>query len=196
MRSYLIAAILMTSVLSGIGIAHAGTVTYTGQITATGTLGTSSFNDALVTITEIADTSTITLQSPGVPGIYANVATEATVTIAGIGTATFTDPLGITAATAANNIGVVPSLLMTDLAPLVNVAIFSLNPASPEPTLATLSTDGSTTGPILGIGPVGPNFATDRAHSPSRRRPGTGKSLWRPSQNLARSSRRASGLAW
>ena len=115
-----------------------------------------------MTITEIADTSTITLQSPGVPGIYANVATEATVTIAGIGTATFTDPLGITAATAANNIGVVPSLLMTDFTPLVNVAIFSLNPASPEPTLATLSTDGSTTGPILGIGPVGPNFATDR----------------------------------
>ena len=79
-----------------------------------------------MTITEIADTSNVTLQHPTVPGIYVNTATEATVTIAGIGTATFTDPLGITAATAANTIGVTPSLLMTDLAPLVNVAIFSL----------------------------------------------------------------------
>jgi hypothetical protein len=71
------------------GTGRAGLITYTEQFAASGSLGTTTFTDAMVTITGIGDTANI--QHSGANTI--NVLTAATVTIAGIGTATFTDTL-------------------------------------------------------------------------------------------------------
>jgi hypothetical protein len=65
-------------------------ITYTMISTGTGTLGGSSFTDTFVTLTLVGDTSTVTSASPGLfnPG-------TATVNVAGLGTATLTDTIGI-----------------------------------------------------------------------------------------------------
>jgi hypothetical protein len=66
--------------------ASAGPITYTLTSTGTGTLGGSPFTDALVTVTLTGDTSTV---SPFGSSLF-NPGT-ATVNVAGLGTATFTD---------------------------------------------------------------------------------------------------------
>ena len=67
-------------------VASAGTITYTEEAFASGTLGTNSFQNALVTLTMIGDTSNV--QNMG-GGFFQNIGTL-TVTVGGIGTATFT----------------------------------------------------------------------------------------------------------
>jgi hypothetical protein len=66
-------------------LAHAATIYYTEQATATGSLGSDSFTSALVTITFVGDTA----NAGGSSGFFTNSIGAATVTIAGIGTATF-----------------------------------------------------------------------------------------------------------
>jgi hypothetical protein len=67
---------------------HAAPITYTETVTASGTLGSTPFANALVTLTQTADTANI-VQSGVVIGIPA---TTSTVTVAGIGAGTFTIP--------------------------------------------------------------------------------------------------------
>ena len=67
--------------------AHAAPITYTDTITGTGALGPLSFTSALVTIALIGDTATV-FGDP-VPRDFGS----ATVSVSGVGTATFTDPL-------------------------------------------------------------------------------------------------------
>jgi hypothetical protein len=67
---------------------RAGPITYTQTFTASGTLGTQSFTDAMVTITGTGDTANIVASGAN----YFNSVT-ATVTIAGIGTANITDSM-------------------------------------------------------------------------------------------------------
>jgi hypothetical protein len=64
-------------------------VTYTEQAIASGTLGGSSFTSALVTIVFTGDTVNVT----GGGGFFTNAVGIATVTVGGIGTATFTDSM-------------------------------------------------------------------------------------------------------
>jgi hypothetical protein len=71
-------------------VASAGPITYTEQTTGSGSLGGSNFTNALVTLVLVGDTSTI--YSDG-PGVFRDLGT-ATVTVAGIGTTTFTDQMG------------------------------------------------------------------------------------------------------
>jgi hypothetical protein len=66
--------------------AHADPVVYTLTGTFTGTIGTSSFTDASGTFTLNSDTSDIVAQGGG---FYTNTAGVSTITLAGIGTATF-----------------------------------------------------------------------------------------------------------
>jgi hypothetical protein len=73
------------------GTGRAGPVKYTDMVTASGTLGSSSFNDALVTLTLSGDTANVT----GVSGFFSNTVGAFKVTVAGIGTATFTDSLEV-----------------------------------------------------------------------------------------------------
>jgi hypothetical protein len=65
-------------------------ITYTEQFTASGTLGTKTFTDAMLTITGIADTANIT--NP-IPGLFDNATTTATVDIVGTGMATITSSI-------------------------------------------------------------------------------------------------------
>jgi hypothetical protein len=77
--------VLLLGLTGVVAAAYATPITYTEEATATGSLGASSFSDALVTITLTGDTSAVT----GVT-FFLNVG-PATVTVAGIGTAAFTD---------------------------------------------------------------------------------------------------------
>jgi hypothetical protein len=70
------------------GTGRAGMITYTETFTASGTLGTKTFTDATVTITGTGDTA----NSQAFGANFLNPVT-ATVTIAGIGKATFTDSI-------------------------------------------------------------------------------------------------------
>lgn len=78
---------LSVILLFGAAAAHAVPITYTVAATGTGSLGASSFTNALVTITLTADTSTVTHPF----GVTFNNSGPATVDVAGIGTATLTD---------------------------------------------------------------------------------------------------------
>ena len=60
--------------------------------TATGTLGTTAFTGAAITVTSVADTSGAFVASGTTPDLnWENIASSSTITIAGIGTETFTD---------------------------------------------------------------------------------------------------------
>jgi hypothetical protein len=73
-------------------LARGSAITYTEQATLTGSLGATTFTNALVTLVFNGDTLNVT--NP-LAGIFQNVGGVATVTIAGIsGTATFTDAMG------------------------------------------------------------------------------------------------------
>jgi len=67
----------------------AGQITFTLTATATGTIGVANFTNATVTIVAIGDTTSRYLFYPDT---WAINPTDSTVSIAGIGTATFTDP--------------------------------------------------------------------------------------------------------
>jgi hypothetical protein len=68
--------------------ASAGPITFTETQNGIGSLGGTPFNNALVTIVLTSNTSTIT----GGSGVFFDIG-PATVTVAGIGTATFTDTM-------------------------------------------------------------------------------------------------------
>jgi hypothetical protein len=71
---------------------RAGMITYTETATGSGSLGTHNFTDAMVTITGTGDTANIT--SP-FSGTFELSITTVKVTVAGIGTATFTDSVEV-----------------------------------------------------------------------------------------------------
>jgi hypothetical protein len=84
------AAIVLIAVTGGSTFAMASAITYTVSDTASGTLGATSFTGALVTVSFSGDTGTVFMSSAG---FWENDIGTATVTIAGIGTATFTDAM-------------------------------------------------------------------------------------------------------
>lgn len=84
---WLMAALAM--LLGGVGQLQAEPITYTDSAIATGTLGSNSFTNALVTITFTGNTANVT----GGGGFFTNTVGTVTVTVAGIGTATFTDSM-------------------------------------------------------------------------------------------------------
>ena len=75
--------------------ASAGPITYTLTSTGTGTLGGVPFTDAVVTVTLVADTSTVIIGIVVPPNPWLFNPGTATVSVAGLGTATFTDSIGI-----------------------------------------------------------------------------------------------------
>ena len=66
-------------------MAYAIPITFTQTSTASGMLGSTSFTDATITFTQVTDTSANTFSG----GLYRNLAGVTTVTIDGVGTATF-----------------------------------------------------------------------------------------------------------
>jgi hypothetical protein len=71
------------------GPVSAGPIVYTVQTTASGSLGGTPFSNALVTVSFTGDTSNVT----GGGGFFTNTVGTATVNVAGLGTATFTDSM-------------------------------------------------------------------------------------------------------
>lgn len=68
-----------------VGSAYGGPITFTMTATVSGTLGTTSFTDALLTVTSIADTSDVTVIGGASPDlVYAVTALDSTVSIAGV----------------------------------------------------------------------------------------------------------------
>lgn len=83
---------VLGSLLGGVGYAAAASITYTEQTVGTGRLGADSFTNALVTITFTGDTNNVYSYSPG---LYLNSSGTALVTVAGVGTASFTDSMAV-----------------------------------------------------------------------------------------------------
>lgn len=90
-RTLIIALVLVGTLLWTSSPALADSVTYTETAVASGSLGGASFSDALVTITLVGDTSTLTTGIFGALEVFG----PATVTVEGIGTASFTDSLAV-----------------------------------------------------------------------------------------------------
>jgi hypothetical protein len=88
--------ILVVLAVTGIlgAIASAAPITYTLSTTATGTLDTLPFTDALVSVTLTGDTSNVTAGPPPFTDVLVNPG-SAIVSVSGIGTGTFTDPIEI-----------------------------------------------------------------------------------------------------
>jgi PEP-CTERM motif len=141
--------------------ADASLITYTETDTASGSLGGTPFTDALVTIVFTGDTADVT----GGGGVFFNEVGTVTVTVAGLGTATFTDSMEINA-----NQSIIPSFvgigdntvagtilgtesaglssydLMTSIGPVSGIAV--LNPG--HHTFNTTSGDFTLTSDVAG----------------------------------------------
>ena len=92
----LVVALTMTGVLGWAAPTQAAVITYTETAIASGSLGGTPFTDAAVTIQLTGDTSGVIEPDPSLPGFFANPGT-ATLTIDGLGTATFNSPEGYSA---------------------------------------------------------------------------------------------------
>jgi hypothetical protein len=90
-RTLIIALVLLGTLLWTSSPALADGATYTETAVASGSLGGASFSDALVTITLLGDPSTSTTGILGELEVFG----PATVTVEGIGTASFTDSLAV-----------------------------------------------------------------------------------------------------
>jgi hypothetical protein len=73
------------------GVAHGEPILFTETISGTGSLGQTAFSDALVTVSLVGDTSTVT---ETFPGIFVDFG-RGSVDIAGVGSTTFTDTIGV-----------------------------------------------------------------------------------------------------
>ena len=87
-RHALLVVIVALVVLARTSTAEAVPITYTQVVTASGSLGPTSFTDAVVTLELIGDTTTVVVAGSG---IFYNFG-PMTVDVDGVGTATFTGP--------------------------------------------------------------------------------------------------------
>ncbi len=95
MKQRLLTAIAI-ALLGWAGSAQATPITYTETATGTGVLNETPFNNVLVTITFLGDTSNVApFNEPGCPSCLLNFAASVTVNVPGVGTDTFTDSIGI-----------------------------------------------------------------------------------------------------
>src|SRR5690348_6865551 len=76
--------------------AHASAIIYTEQAVASGTLGSVPFSRTLVTLVFTGDTANV-MSSLNISGdtVFSNFVGIATVTVSGIGSATFTENVGV-----------------------------------------------------------------------------------------------------
>src|ERR1035438_4903725 len=86
MKRTMLALGVLCLLFLGAGPAVAGSITYTEESMASGTVGTNSFFDVFVTLTMVGDTANVT----GGGGFFTNYGTM-TINIPGTGFATFTD---------------------------------------------------------------------------------------------------------
>jgi hypothetical protein len=144
--------------LGSVSQIEAGQISYTLSSAASGTLGGSSFTDALVTVTFIGDTANVV---PG-PAPYTDVVVNsgsATVAVSGIGTAAFTDSIEIVDTLTDTSIFGVPAVLILDSTTGTGILLQT-------GSVFTTYDLGNSLGPISGTGGVAsgshvtPFFAT------------------------------------
>ena len=93
-----LAIALLLCACAGTSPAIAAPITYTFTSTASGTLGTTPFTGAAITVTASADSSTVTVFTAG---DYCNSLASVTFAIAGVGSGSVTDALAIVSNNAA-----------------------------------------------------------------------------------------------
>ena len=93
LRSLIHHAPLVMALIGFAALVEAGPITYVESGSASGTIGGSTFTNAMVQVTVSGDTANVVPIFGGLA--FANVSSATTVTIAGIGTATVTDPNAI-----------------------------------------------------------------------------------------------------
>jgi hypothetical protein len=89
MKRLLVFVAVLTLLLTGVKQAQAIDLTYSVVGTGTGSLGATNFTNALVTVSFTGNTVDVM----GSGGFFSNTVGTATVTVTGIGTATFTDAM-------------------------------------------------------------------------------------------------------
>jgi hypothetical protein len=91
----IVATLAMVFALAGSGRADPAPISYLESITTDGSLGGTAFTNELVTLTFTADISNVSFFQGSNFTQYTNVPSISTVTVAGIGTATFSDPISL-----------------------------------------------------------------------------------------------------
>lgn len=156
MRLMVLRNALVLALLGWASVAAAAPITYTQTGYASGTLGTSAFTNAFTQLTLLGDTTNVTSIYSGF--FWANPITTATVSIAGVGTATVTVPTVIwgfpTPVSITSGFPVLPTVVFgtVDNPP----ALDSLTGLGITASNALLGYGLTTSiGPITGIGGVG-----------------------------------------
>ena len=93
MRSVAFFLLAALSLFFAAGFVNAEPIVYTESVTASGTLGSESFTNSLVTLTFVGDTSTVVSV---ISGFFTNEVGTATVDVASLGSATFAPGVVIT----------------------------------------------------------------------------------------------------
>jgi hypothetical protein len=91
----IIATLAAAIALAGSARATPASIVYSESITTDGMLGATAFTNELVTLTFTADISNVTFFQGSGFTQYTNIPSLSTVTVAGIGTATFSDPISL-----------------------------------------------------------------------------------------------------
>jgi len=134
--------------LGSVTAARATPITFTEQFTASGSLGGSAFNNVLVTINLLGDTSTVI----GSAGHFNSDFGTATVIVSGLGAATFTDPQWWALDNPQGGTGSSPVAGIADVTLSRSIAL------TIDPTFATYDLRSSI-GPVTGQGLFSFNFS-------------------------------------
>lgn len=136
---------LVVAILSFAPNAHAAPITYEISGVASGTIGATAFTNASVELIGVGDTANVTSLFSGT--IFGNPFNTFTVTIAGTGTATITDPSEIWAFPAPSGLATVPAVV---------IGRVDMPPALDSITGIGLVTSSALSGYVgaTGIGPI------------------------------------------
>jgi hypothetical protein len=94
-RSVIQYALFVTALFGFAASTNASPIVYMESGLASGTIGGSTFTNALVQVTASGDTANVVTLTDGTYTLYANLSSLTRVTIAGIGTATITDATAV-----------------------------------------------------------------------------------------------------
>lgn len=145
-------AVAVLGLMGLTGRAEAALITYTETATISGTLGATSFSNALVTITGLADTNNVIGG-----GTFFSVPVVATVTVAGVGSGTLTDIVQVSSGINGNpEAGFVAKKLVSD--PFFTVLLDTRNAALTNYDLK--SPIGPVTGGASTANPFGLKFGS------------------------------------
>ena len=89
--SCLLSIVLFGNLVGGSGRVEAAFATYTETVVGSGSLGGVAFTNQLITLTQTADTTNVTLSSTSIP-FYSVQAVTSTISLAGFATASFIAP--------------------------------------------------------------------------------------------------------